>query len=61
MKLIIGRANLYIRFMCQYDRKEGADTVWSVICELKNRKIYRVKGNSGRKRFCEDSRMKFNN
>ncbi len=48
-------------FMCQYNRKEGADTVWSVIYDLKKRKIYRVEGNPGRKRFCEDSRMKFNN
>lgn len=46
-------------FMCQYDRKTGADTVWSVIYDLKNKKIYRVEGNPSRKNFKEDSRMKF--
>ena len=25
-------------FMCQYDRKKGADTVWSVVYDLKNKK-----------------------
>ena len=29
-------------FMCQYDRKTNADTVWSVIYDVKNRKIYRI-------------------
>lgn len=46
-------------FMCQYDRKTGADTVWSVIYDLKNKKIYRVEGNPHRKNFKEDTRMKF--
>lgn len=46
-------------FMCQYDRKTGADTVWSVIYDLKNNKIYRVEGNPLRKQFKEDTRMKF--
>lgn len=45
-------------FMCQYDRKLGADTVWSVIYDLKNSKLYRVEGNPSRKEFKEDSRMK---
>ena len=36
-------------FMCQYDRKKGADTVWSVVYDLKNKKIYRVEGNPSRK------------
>lgn len=47
-------------FMCQYSRKTGADTVWSVIYDLKNNKIYRVEGNPSRKQFKEDTRMKFN-
>lgn len=46
-------------FMCQYDRKTGADTVWSVIYDLKNNRIYRVEGNPSRKQFKEDTRMKF--
>ena len=46
-------------FMCQYDRKTNADTVWSVIYDVKNKKIYRVEGNPSRKEFKEDNRMKF--
>lgn len=46
-------------FMCQYNRKANADTVWSVIYDLKNCKIYRVEGNPSRKQFKEDTRMKF--
>lgn len=45
-------------FMCQYDRKADADTVWSVIYELKNKKIFRVEGNPSRKMFKEDKRFK---
>ncbi len=46
-------------FMCQYDRKLGADTVWSVVYDLKNNRVYRVEGNPSRKAFKEDTRMKF--
>ncbi len=46
-------------FMCQYDRKKDADTVWSVIYDIKNRKIFRVEGNPSRRKFVEDTRMKF--
>lgn len=46
-------------FMCQYERKMGVDTVWSVIYDVKNRKIFRVEGNPSRKKFVEDTRMKF--
>lgn len=46
-------------FMCQYDRKTDADTVWSVIYELKTKKIFRVEGNPSRKMFKEDKRFKF--
>ncbi len=46
-------------FMCQYDRKTNADTVWSVIYDIKNKKIYRVEGNPSRKEFKEDTRLKF--
>lgn len=44
-------------FICQYDRKSGKDTVWSVIYDLKNKKIYRVEGNPSRKSFKEDTRF----
>ncbi|MFG6368086.1 MAG: linear amide C-N hydrolase [Lachnospiraceae bacterium] len=46
-------------FMCQYERNKGADTVWSVIYDIKNKKIFRVEGNPSRKKFIEDTRMKF--
>lgn len=46
-------------FMCQYDRKKGADTVWSSIYILNENKIYRVEGNPSRKKFREDKRLKF--
>ena len=45
-------------FICQYDRKKNADTVWSVIYDLKNKQIWRVEGNPSRKKFKEDMRMK---
>lgn len=45
-------------FMCQYDRKTNADTVWSVVYDLKNKQIWRVEGNPGRKKFKEDTRFK---
>lgn len=46
-------------FMCQYDRRKNADTVWSVVYDIRNMRIYRVEGNPSRKTFKEDSRMKF--
>lgn len=45
-------------FICQYDRSTGKDTVWSVIYDLKNKKIYRVEGNPSRKKFIEDKRFR---
>lgn len=48
-------------FMCQYERDKGVDTVWSVIYDVKNKKIFRVEGNPSRKKFVEDKRMKFEN
>ena len=45
-------------FICQYDRSMNKDTVWSVIYDLKNKKIYRVEGNPSRKKFIEDKRFK---
>ncbi len=46
-------------FMCQYDRKTDADTVWSVIYDIKNNEICRVEGNPKRKPFKKDIRFKF--
>lgn len=45
-------------FMCQYDRAEGMDTVWSSIFDLAGKKIYRVEGNPSRDNWIEDSRLK---
>ncbi len=44
-------------FLCQYDRKTGKDTVWSVIYDLRNKKIYRTEGNPSRRKFKEDCRF----
>ncbi len=44
-------------FTCQYKRKSGADTVWSVIYDTKQQKVYRVEGNPSRKAFFEDKRQ----
>lgn len=44
-------------FICQYDRKTGKDTVWSVIYDAGGKKIYRCEGNPSRKPFAQDSRF----
>ncbi len=46
-------------FMCQYDRKTNADTVWSVVYDLKRKQIWRAEGNPSRKTYRQDTRMKF--
>jgi predicted choloylglycine hydrolase len=46
-------------FICQYDRKKGADTVWSVVYDLTDNTVYRVEGNPSRKAFRNDERMAF--
>lgn len=43
-------------FLCQYDRKTGKDTVWSVVYEALERRLYRAEGNPSRKMFQEDTR-----
>lgn len=45
-------------FLCQYDRKTGKDTVWSVIYDLENLKLYRAEGNPSRRKFHEDTRFR---
>lgn len=46
-------------FLCQYDRATGRDTVWSVVYDLKQRRIYRSEGNPGRRGYKEDTRFSF--
>jgi len=46
-------------FMCQYNRKTNADTIWSVLYDTRNKKICRVEGNLSRKKYREDTRLKF--
>lgn len=46
-------------FMCQYDRKKNVDTVWSVIYDLTEKRIFRVEGKPIKKSFKEDFRFKF--
>lgn len=46
-------------FLCQYDRRTGKDTVWSVIYDLGHHKIYRSEGNPKRRSFKEDIRFHF--
>jgi len=46
-------------FLCQYDRKTGKDTVWSVIYDIRHNKIYRAEGNPKRHPFQEDKRLKW--
>ncbi len=46
-------------FMCQYDRRKGGDTVWSVICDLTGGELLRCEGNPSRGPFERDVRMIF--
>ena len=46
-------------FLCQYDRKTGKDTVWSIVYDVKNHRIFRVEGNPGRRKYREDFRFPF--
>lgn len=43
-------------FICQYDRKTGKDTVWSVVYNPLQKTILRVEGNPARKPFQQDKR-----
>ncbi len=45
-------------FMCQHNRKENVDTVWSVVYDLRRKKIWRAEGNPSRKKFIQDTRIK---
>lgn len=41
-------------FLCPYDRATGRDTVWSVVYDLRARRLYRAEGNPGRHAFSRD-------
>lgn len=43
-------------FICQYDRKTNADTVWSVVYDIQQKQVFRVEGNPSRKQFEIDRR-----
>lgn len=45
-------------FLCQYDRKTGKDTVWSILYDVKNGLLYRAEGNPSRKKYQQDKRFK---
>ncbi len=44
-------------FVCQYDKRSGIDTIWSVVADLKGPQIFRAEGNPGRTKFKEDGRL----
>ena len=46
-------------FLCQYDRSEGKDTVWSMVYALTEGSILRAEGNPGRIPFQRDDRFSF--
>lgn len=45
-------------FLCQYDRSTGKDTVWSVVYDVGQGRVYRCEGNPSRRRFAEDKRFR---
>ncbi|OGP55827.1 MAG: hypothetical protein A2Y65_01920 [Deltaproteobacteria bacterium RBG_13_52_11] len=44
-------------FMCQYDKQQNFDTIWSSVFDISNNKIYRAEGNPSRTKFKEDIRF----
>lgn len=44
-------------FLCQYDRAEGRDTVWSAVYDLGRGEIFRAEGNPARVPFHRDLRF----
>lgn len=46
-------------FLCQYDRRTGRDTVWSVLYDLTEGTVLRAEGNPARVPFRQDSRFSF--
>ena len=54
-KLLSGGCGL----LCQYDRSTGRDTVWSVIYDLGQRRVYRSEENPARAGYRQDTRFSF--
>lgn len=46
-------------FISQYNKKIGFDTIWSTVYDLKELRVYRAEGNPIRKKYQEDTRLKF--
>jgi predicted choloylglycine hydrolase len=46
-------------FLCQYPLETGKDTLWSVVYDLENTKIYRAEGNPQCCPFHQDERFSF--
>ena len=44
-------------FLCQYDRENGADTVWSAVYDLTGRRCWLAEGNPSRTPYREDQRL----
>lgn len=44
-------------FLCQYDRRTGKDTVWSVLYDARAGKLWRAEGNPARKSYQLDDRL----
>lgn len=44
-------------FLCQYNRRNGFDTIWSSVYDIKNKVIYRCEGNPHRRKYQEDKRL----
>lgn len=45
-------------FLCQYDRTQNFDTIWSTVYDLTNNDIFRCEGNPSRKKFLKDERLR---
>lgn len=43
-------------FTCQYEKKDSFDTLWSVVYDVDQRKLFRSEGNPSRTKFKEDLR-----
>ncbi len=46
-------------FLCQYDRTTGKDTVWSVVYDVGEGKLWQCEGNPSREDYVEDGRFVF--
>jgi predicted choloylglycine hydrolase len=44
-------------FMCQYNKRQNFDTIWSSVFDISHTRIYRAEGNPARIKFKEDVRL----